>query len=164
LRLADPGRIRPALSFDDYFSGLASHALAIALLAVAVGLVLDPVNTALWGGLFDWKFLDFFNWLRKRRPPVVRVKKSVPPPGGPRGGAPAAAPETGGETTTAETAAKASVRDLLASMIPRLSVRFEGKPREAPRQTAPAPTQVTPDYYSLEHPYTFAIKVKVPKK
>jgi hypothetical protein len=74
LRLMDTGRIRPALSFDDYFSGLGSHLLAIALLALSVGLVLDPVNTAIFGAIFDGFFLSIWNSVRRRRPAVYRIK------------------------------------------------------------------------------------------
>jgi len=77
-RLADPGRIRPALNFDDYLAALGNHALAIGVLAVGVGLVLDPINLAVSGAIFDGPFVWVWNKLRRRRPQVYRIKGKMP--------------------------------------------------------------------------------------
>lgn len=72
-RLADPGRLRPALGFADYFEGLTSKVLAFVLLAMALGFTLDPINRGLFGALFDVPFvLSSLNWLRSGRFEVIR--------------------------------------------------------------------------------------------
>jgi len=52
-RLSDPGRLRPQKSIDDFLSGLANHVIAFALLSLALGLILDPIDRALFGAIFD---------------------------------------------------------------------------------------------------------------
>jgi hypothetical protein len=44
-RLADPGRLRPELGFDDYLSALSKHVMAFVFLAVAVGMVMEGIST-----------------------------------------------------------------------------------------------------------------------
>lgn len=72
-RLADPGRLRPALGVTDYFEGLTSKVLAFVLLAMALGFTLDPINRGFFGALFDRPFvLSFLNSLRSGRFEVIR--------------------------------------------------------------------------------------------
>ena len=52
-RLAEPGRLRPELGFDDYLSALSKHVLAFIFLAVAVGMVLEGISTPGILGLLD---------------------------------------------------------------------------------------------------------------
>jgi hypothetical protein len=55
-RLADPGRLRPQKSFDDYLVGLSNHAIALALLAIAISILITPFTRSLLGGLYDTIF------------------------------------------------------------------------------------------------------------
>lgn len=72
-RLADPGRLRPALGFTDYFDGLTAKVLAFGLLAMVLGYTLDPINRGLYGALFDRPIvLNALNWLRSGRFEVIR--------------------------------------------------------------------------------------------
>jgi len=54
-RLAEPGRLRPELGFDDYLSALSKHVLAFIFLAVAVGMVLEGISTPGILGLQVWR-------------------------------------------------------------------------------------------------------------
>jgi hypothetical protein len=44
-RLADPERLRPELTFDDYVTKLSRHVVAFILLAITTGMVLNAVIT-----------------------------------------------------------------------------------------------------------------------
>jgi hypothetical protein len=55
-RLKDPGRLRPRQAFDDVIAGLGNHVVALSLFAVAVGLLLNPINRALLSPLYDSLF------------------------------------------------------------------------------------------------------------
>jgi hypothetical protein len=57
-RLADPGRLRPVLGFDDFLKALSGHLLAFIFLSVAAGILaqvvitpgtLDALDSFLWG-------------------------------------------------------------------------------------------------------------------
>jgi hypothetical protein len=145
-RLEDPGRIRPALSFDDYFSGLGNHVLAVALLAVGMGLVLDPVNTALMGALFDGPFLWLWSKLRRRRPPVYRIKSGMSTGLRP---APAVKPVDYRRTGLALLMAKTS--DYLPG----------AEQRKAKREKAVRDPLAT---YSLDDPFMIPVTVRIPVK
>lgn len=59
-RLADPGRLRPRLGFDDFTSALVNHVVAFILLSLAVGMAVTAFNRAVFfGGLFE----DLFDGL-----------------------------------------------------------------------------------------------------
>ncbi|MDP1860191.1 MAG: hypothetical protein Q8K82_16055 [Gemmatimonadaceae bacterium] len=72
-RLADPGRLRPAKSFDDIWAALTDHVIAFLSLSIIAGYAISPLNTALFGGLFDM-LAERWNVLRARR---FRVKRSL---------------------------------------------------------------------------------------
>lgn len=55
-RLKDPGRLRPRQAFDDFITGLANHMIALALLAIAVGVLMNPINRAILGPFYDFLF------------------------------------------------------------------------------------------------------------
>jgi len=52
-RLADPGRLRPQVGFDEYVSAISSHVLAFITLAVSVGIVVQGIVTPGTLGSFD---------------------------------------------------------------------------------------------------------------
>jgi hypothetical protein len=55
-RLADPGRLRPRKTFDDLLTTLVNHVVAFILLAIALGVVVTPINQAASAGFFDQLF------------------------------------------------------------------------------------------------------------
>jgi hypothetical protein len=74
-RLADPGRLRPQKSFDEFLSGLSDHTLALVLLSIAIGYVLDPFNRAVYGAFYDSIGRNIWNILRISRPPAYSPVK-----------------------------------------------------------------------------------------
>lgn len=58
-RLADPGRLRPRKSFDEYLAALTNRVIAFILLSIALGVVLTPVTRA-FSGLFYDRFSEKF--------------------------------------------------------------------------------------------------------
>lgn len=59
-RLADPGRLRPRLGFDDFTTALVNHVVGFILLSLAAGVVVTAFNRAVFfGGLFE----DLFDGL-----------------------------------------------------------------------------------------------------
>jgi len=44
-RLAEPGKLRPELGFDDYLSAMSKHVLAFVFLVIAVGMVVEGIST-----------------------------------------------------------------------------------------------------------------------
>jgi hypothetical protein len=44
-RLAEPGKLRPELGFDDYMAALSNHVLAFVFLSVTVGMVTEAIVT-----------------------------------------------------------------------------------------------------------------------
>jgi hypothetical protein len=73
-RLADAGRLRPQQDFDAVLTGVSNHVVAFAVLALILGYALTPLNRALYGGVFDWALVGFWNGLRSRRFRVQRPK------------------------------------------------------------------------------------------
>jgi len=55
-RLADPGRLRPRKTFDDLLASFVNHVVAFVLLAIALGVVLTPLNQFASAGSFDLVF------------------------------------------------------------------------------------------------------------
>lgn len=56
-RLADPGKLRPQLAFDDYMAALSNHLVAFIALSMTVGILLQAVFTpAILGGLYELFF------------------------------------------------------------------------------------------------------------
>lgn len=55
-RLADPGRLRPRKTFDDLLASFVNHVVALVLLAIALGVVLTPLNQFASAGFFDHVF------------------------------------------------------------------------------------------------------------
>jgi hypothetical protein len=76
-RLADPGRLRPQKNFDEFLSSLADHAVALILLALVIGYLLDPFNRAIYGALYDGVFRHLWNFLRGSRRQVSNPVKGV---------------------------------------------------------------------------------------
>jgi hypothetical protein len=76
-RLADPGRLRPQKSFDEFLTALADHTVALILLAIVIGYVLDPLNRAIYGALYDGFFRKLWNFLRGSRRPVSNPVKGM---------------------------------------------------------------------------------------
>jgi hypothetical protein len=52
-RLKDPGRLRPRQAFDEFITSLANHAIGLALLAIAVGVLMNPINRAIFAPIYD---------------------------------------------------------------------------------------------------------------
>jgi hypothetical protein len=52
-RLSDPGRLRPLQPFDYYLSALVNHVVALSLLAIALGVILDPLSQGITTACFD---------------------------------------------------------------------------------------------------------------
>jgi hypothetical protein len=52
-RLKDPGRLRPRQAFDEFITTLANHAIGLALLAIAVGVLLNPINRGIITPFYD---------------------------------------------------------------------------------------------------------------
>ncbi|SRR6266478_3100863 len=52
-RLADPARLRPRRTIDDFLAGLVNHVVAFLLLALVLGVLMTPVNQAAAGVFFD---------------------------------------------------------------------------------------------------------------
>jgi hypothetical protein len=55
-RLADPGRLRPRKTFEDVLAALVNHVVAFILLAIALGVILTPLNQTASAGFFDRLF------------------------------------------------------------------------------------------------------------
>ena len=59
-RLADPGRLRPRLGFDDFVTGLVNHVVAFILLSLAAAIIVTALDrTVFFGGLFEDLFDGF---------------------------------------------------------------------------------------------------------
>jgi hypothetical protein len=59
-RLADPGRLRPRLGFDDFVTGLVNHVVAFILLSLAAAIIVTALDRAVFfGGLFEDLFDGF---------------------------------------------------------------------------------------------------------
>jgi hypothetical protein len=59
-RLADPGRLRPRLGFDDFLAGLVNHVVAFILLSLAAAIIVTALDrTVFFGGLFEDLFDGF---------------------------------------------------------------------------------------------------------
>jgi len=59
-RLADPGRLRPRLGFDDFMTGLVNHVVAFILLSLAAAIVVAAIDrAAFFGALFEDLFDGF---------------------------------------------------------------------------------------------------------
>jgi hypothetical protein len=59
-RLADPGRLRPRLGFDDFLAGLVNHVVAFILLSLAAAIIVTALDrTLFFGGLFEDLFDGF---------------------------------------------------------------------------------------------------------
>lgn len=71
-RLADPGRPGHGQSVNDFLSRLTDHIVAFTLLALAFGFMLDPINRAIFGGLFDGVLIRAMNKLYTNRFTVWR--------------------------------------------------------------------------------------------
>ena len=52
-RMGDPGRLRPLQPFDEYLAALVNHVVALALLAIALGVILDPLSQSITTACFD---------------------------------------------------------------------------------------------------------------
>jgi hypothetical protein len=59
-RLGEPGRLRPPKAFDDYISGLVNHVVGFVLLALALGIVVNPLCQAVTTSSYDILFKDGF--------------------------------------------------------------------------------------------------------
>lgn len=55
-RLKDPERLRPSRTFDEAITVVANHAVALALLAIAIGVLFNPINRAFLGVFYDLLF------------------------------------------------------------------------------------------------------------
>jgi hypothetical protein len=55
-RLKDPGRLRPRRAFDEVLTALANHAFALAVLALIIGFLFNPINRAIIGIFYDFIF------------------------------------------------------------------------------------------------------------
>jgi len=55
-RLADAGRLRPTQKFDDVLSGLGAHIVGFLTLVFAWGLLIDPINRAIFSFFYDNHF------------------------------------------------------------------------------------------------------------
>ena len=67
LRLADAGRLRPTQKFDDVLSGLGAHIVGFLTLVFAWGLLIDPINRALFSFFYDNHFDDAWDDVRPTR-------------------------------------------------------------------------------------------------
>jgi hypothetical protein len=56
-RISDNGRLRPAANFDTFLTGLGNHAVGFLVLVLAWGLLLDPINRA----IFSWTYDRYFD-------------------------------------------------------------------------------------------------------
>jgi hypothetical protein len=59
-RLGESGRLRPPKAFDDYISGLVNHVVGFVLLALALGIVVNPICQAVTTSAYDILFKDGF--------------------------------------------------------------------------------------------------------
>jgi hypothetical protein len=73
-RLADPGRLRPKATFDDFLAILSNHIIAFLALAFGWSILFEPINRALFGYIYDGGFDDRLDILyyESRHPPVPR--------------------------------------------------------------------------------------------
>jgi hypothetical protein len=76
-RLRDPGRLRPRKTVLEIWNAITDHVIAFLVLSIVLGYAIDPLNTAVFGGLFD-RLSEFWNRIRKRRFQVRRPKKNEP--------------------------------------------------------------------------------------
>lgn len=67
LRLADAGRLRPTQKFDDILSGLGAHIVGFLTLVFAWGLLIDPINRAIFSFFYDNHFDDTWDDVRPIR-------------------------------------------------------------------------------------------------
>jgi hypothetical protein len=66
-RLADAGRLRPIQKFDDILSGLSTHIVGFLTLVFAWGLVIDPINRALFSFVYVNGFDDEWDLIHPDR-------------------------------------------------------------------------------------------------
>jgi hypothetical protein len=66
-RLADAGRLRPIQKFDDILSGLSTHIVGFLTLVFAWGLVIDPINRALFSFIYVNGFDDEWDQIHPDR-------------------------------------------------------------------------------------------------
>lgn len=59
-RLGEPGRLRPPKAFDEYVTGLVNHVVGFILLAIALGLVVNPISQGVTTSCFDMLFPEGF--------------------------------------------------------------------------------------------------------
>jgi hypothetical protein len=76
-RLRDPGRLRPRKTVLEIWNTFTDHVIAFLVLSIVLGYAIEPLNTAVFGGLFD-RLSEFWNRIRKRRFQVRRPQKNVP--------------------------------------------------------------------------------------
>jgi hypothetical protein len=57
-RLADPGRLRPRKTFDDYLSGLVNHVVGFILLSLALSLVVTAIDRATFDSIYEVLFTN----------------------------------------------------------------------------------------------------------
>lgn len=67
LRLADAGRLRPSQKFDDVLSALSAHIIGFLTLVLAWGLLIDPINRAIFSFFYDNHFDDAWDAVRPAR-------------------------------------------------------------------------------------------------
>jgi hypothetical protein len=67
LRLGEAGRLRPIQKFDDILSGLSTHIVGFLTLVFAWGLVIDPINRALFSFIYLNGFDDEWDLIRPER-------------------------------------------------------------------------------------------------
>jgi hypothetical protein len=67
LRLSDAGRLRPTQKFDDVLSGLTNHIVGFLTLVFAWGLLIDPINRAVFSFFYDLGFDDAWDHVRPGR-------------------------------------------------------------------------------------------------
>src|SRR5580704_13921233 len=80
LRLGDAGRLRPVQKFDDILSGLSTHVVGFLTLVFAWGLLVDPVNRAVFSFVYDNGFDEEWDSVRpvRQSPGDDAFKKWVP--------------------------------------------------------------------------------------
>jgi hypothetical protein len=66
-RLGDAGRLRPIQRFDDVLSGLSAHIVGFLTLVFAWGLLIDPVNRALFSFVYENAFDKEWDSVRSER-------------------------------------------------------------------------------------------------
>ena len=75
-RLQDPGRLRTKSGINDLWSALTDHVIGFLALSLVIGYAVTPVNTMLFGALYD-RVAEHWNRLRKTRYEVVRPSRDA---------------------------------------------------------------------------------------